>query len=110
MQTFTGLVKKEENQYASLCIELDVASCGATKEEAIDGLKDAIETYLEYMTSKKKGIAIYRPVPMDGLKYFLFPETKRPGTGHPDSRSKSFRACMRSTTPPSPYSPHHNKP
>ncbi len=75
MRTFTCLVKKEENQYASLCIELDVASCGSTKKEAIDGLKDAVETYLEYMISEKRGDEIYRPVPMDELKYFLFPET-----------------------------------
>ena len=35
MQSFTCLVKKEGNQYASLCVELDVASCGDTKKEAI---------------------------------------------------------------------------
>ena len=47
MQSFTGLVKKEGNQYASLCVELDVASCGHTKKEAIEGLRNAIEAYLE---------------------------------------------------------------
>lgn len=31
MRSFTCFVKKEGNQYASLCIELDVASCGAAK-------------------------------------------------------------------------------
>jgi len=39
----TCFVKKEGNQYTSLCVELDVASC-------------------------------YRPVPMNELKTFLFPE------------------------------------
>ncbi|MFH1097814.1 MAG: hypothetical protein V1749_10010 [Candidatus Desantisbacteria bacterium] len=38
MQLFTCLVKKEGNQYASLCVELDVASCGQTKNDAIEGL------------------------------------------------------------------------
>ena len=74
MQSFTCLVKKEGNQYASLCIELDVASCGHTKKEAIEGLKNAIEAYLEYMTSEGREAEIYRPVPMKGLKNFLFPE------------------------------------
>ncbi|MBM3237826.1 hypothetical protein FJZ31_16175 [Candidatus Poribacteria bacterium] len=74
MQSFTCLVKKEGNQYASLCIELDVASCGRTKKEAIEGLKNAIEAYLEYMISAEKEDEIYRPVPMKELKDFLFPE------------------------------------
>jgi predicted RNase H-like HicB family nuclease len=67
MQSFTCLVKKEGNQYASLCVELDVASCGNTKKEAIEGLKNAIEAYLEYMTSEGRENEIYRPVPMDEL-------------------------------------------
>ncbi len=74
MQSFTFLVKKEGNQYASLCIELDLASCGRTKKQAIDGLKNAIEAYLEYMVSEGRENEIYRPVPIKGLKDFLFPE------------------------------------
>ena len=74
MQSFTCLVKKEGDQYASLCIELDIASCGSTKTEAVDGLKNAIETYLEYMISVNREGEIYRPVPMNELKDFLFPE------------------------------------
>ncbi len=46
MKNFTCLVKQEGDQYASLCVELDVASCGDTEEQAISGMKDAIETYL----------------------------------------------------------------
>jgi len=71
MQSFTCLVKKEGAQYASLCIELDIASCGTTKKEAVDGLKNAIETYLEYMISVNREDEIYRPVPMNELKDFL---------------------------------------
>ena len=43
MPSFTCLVRREGNQYASLCVELDIASCGHTKKEAIEGLKNAIE-------------------------------------------------------------------
>ena len=74
MQSFTGVVKKEGNQYASLCVELDIASCGHTKKEAIEGLRNAIEAYLEYMISGGRTHEIYRPVPMNALKDFLFPE------------------------------------
>ena len=66
--------EKRGNQYASLCVELDIASCGSTKKEAIDGLKSAMEAFLEYMGSEKRGDEIYRPVPMDELKDFLFSE------------------------------------
>jgi predicted RNase H-like HicB family nuclease len=70
----TCFVKKEGNQYASLCVELDVASCGKTKKDALDGLKRAIEAYIEYMLSEGRQKDIYRPVPMNELKTFLFPE------------------------------------
>lgn len=73
MKKYTCLVKKEGNQYASLCIELDIASCGATQKEAIRGLQNAMEAYLEYMVSEKRETEIHRPVPMDELKDFLFP-------------------------------------
>jgi predicted RNase H-like HicB family nuclease len=72
MQTFTCLVKKEGKQYASLCIELDVASCGRTKAEAVEGVKNAIEAYIEYMVSENRGHELSRPVPMDELREFLF--------------------------------------
>lgn len=75
MQSVTCLVKKEGSQYVSLCVELDVASCGKTKVKAIEGLKNAIEAYIEYMSSQERGKEIYRPVPMDELRDFLFPES-----------------------------------
>ena len=74
MKSFTCLVKKEENQYASLCVELDIASCGYSKKESIEGLKNGIESYLEYMISESRENEIYRSVPMNELKDFLFPE------------------------------------
>lgn len=70
----TCFVKKEGSQYASLCVDLDVASCGRTKKEAIEGLKRAIDTYIEYMIMEGRVNEIYRPVPMNELKSFMFPE------------------------------------
>ena len=78
MQSVTCLVKREGNQYVSLCVELDVASCGKTKKKAIEGLKNAIEAYIEYMSSQKHSKEIYRPVPMDELRNFLFPVKNEP--------------------------------
>jgi predicted RNase H-like HicB family nuclease len=39
-------VRKEGDQYASWCPELDIASCGDTMEEACANLDDAIDCYL----------------------------------------------------------------
>lgn len=80
MQSVTCLVKREDNQYVSLCVELDVASCGKTKKKAIEGLKNAIEAYIEYMSSQKRGKEFYRPVSMDELRNFLFSEKNEPST------------------------------
>jgi len=72
MQSLTCLIKKEGNQYASLCVELDIASCGKNKKESLDSLRDAAEAYLEYMIAENRRDEIYRPVPIDELKEFLF--------------------------------------
>lgn len=72
MKPFTCLLKKEGNQYASLCVELDIASCGKNKKEALEGLRDAAEAYLEYMIAEDRRDEIYRPVPINELKEFLF--------------------------------------
>jgi len=80
----TCFIKKEGNQYASLCVELDVASCGRTKKEAVEGLKRAVESYFEYMISEGREKEILRPVPMSELKQFLFPEN--------EIKEKSFKA------------------
>jgi predicted RNase H-like HicB family nuclease len=72
MELFTCLVRKEGSQYASLCIELDIASCGDTKEEAVEGLRNVVEAYLDYMISEGREKEIYRPVPIKDLKEFLF--------------------------------------
>ena len=73
MKPLTCLIKKEGNQYASLCVELDIASCGKNKKESLDSLRDAVEAYLEYMVAENRRDEIYRPVPIDDLKEFLVP-------------------------------------
>ena len=46
-QTYTAIVEKEGDGYVSLCPELDVASQGATVEEATANLREAVELFLE---------------------------------------------------------------
>ena len=49
MKTFecTAVVWKEEKGYISKCVELGVASCGDTFEQAVSNLKEAVELYIE---------------------------------------------------------------
>jgi predicted RNase H-like HicB family nuclease len=69
--TLTGIVKKEGNQYSALCLELDVASCGSTPSQALDGLRDAIQTYVKYMLEQGREKDLLRPVPVEALREFL---------------------------------------
>ena len=46
-QSYTAILEKEGDMYVSLCPELDVASQGATVEEATANLKEAVELFLE---------------------------------------------------------------
>ena len=43
----TATVWQERDQYVSRCPELGVASCGATPDEALSSLQEAVELYLE---------------------------------------------------------------
>jgi len=70
----TCLIKKEGDQYSSLCLELDVASCGRTRAEAFEGLKRTIETYVHYLVAQGRGDEIDRPVPQEAMREFLLGE------------------------------------
>ena len=45
--SYTAILKREDDLYVALCPELDVASQGATVEEATANLKEAVELFLE---------------------------------------------------------------
>ena len=44
---FTAIIERDEDLYVALCPELDIASQGATVEEARTNLVEAIELFLE---------------------------------------------------------------
>lgn len=43
----TAIVWKENEQYVSLCPEIDISSFGDNKEEAVKNLKEAIDLYAQ---------------------------------------------------------------
>lgn len=42
----TAIVEQEGSEFVALCPELDIASQGASVEEATDNLKEAVELFL----------------------------------------------------------------
>lgn len=46
-RTFTAAIHREGDGYVAICTELDVASQGATVEEARANLREAVELFLE---------------------------------------------------------------
>jgi predicted RNase H-like HicB family nuclease len=47
LRRFTAIIEREENGYTALCPEYDVASQGATIEEARDNLVEALSLFFE---------------------------------------------------------------
>ena len=44
---FTARLWQEGGLFVSQCLEIDVASCGETEQEAIEMLQEALELYFE---------------------------------------------------------------
>lgn len=58
---FTGIIIQEDDNYSVLCPELDVASQGASPEEARAMLLEATTLYLE--SAVEAGLPYLRPIP-----------------------------------------------
>jgi predicted RNase H-like HicB family nuclease len=50
---YTGIIEKEGDVYVALCPELDIASQGATVEQATVNLKEAVELFLECASAEE---------------------------------------------------------
>ncbi len=58
---FAASVWREGDWYVAQCLEIDVASQGETEEEALAGLKEALELYFERPTATRPpALANYR--------------------------------------------------
>ena len=44
---FHNIIKREENRYTAICLELDIATEGQSLEETRSHLKEAVESYIE---------------------------------------------------------------
>jgi len=73
MFSFTGIILKEVEGFSSLCPELDVASVGATVEEAKLMLLEAATLHLE--GTIEDGLPYLRPVPEAEDPRQIAPET-----------------------------------
>jgi len=51
-----------------LCLELDIASCGATEAEALESLQGLVELYLDDCLSQGEYPIPLRPVPCEALQ------------------------------------------
>ena len=69
----TFLLKQEASTWTALCLELDIASCGPTENDAMDSLKRLIELYLDDCLSQGDYPIPLRPVPCEALQAFLSP-------------------------------------
>lgn len=71
----TFLIKKESGAYTALCLELDIASCGESEDEAIESLKHLIALYVEDCIKEGDVPIPQRPVPFAALREFLQPSS-----------------------------------
>jgi len=69
----TFLSACQEGDCTVLCLELDIASCGATLEEAEESLKGLIELYIADCRESGETRIPLRPVPQEALLEFLAP-------------------------------------
>ena len=59
---YTAIIEREGDAYVALCPELDVASQGATIEEATANLTEAVELFLECADADEVQQRLHEPV------------------------------------------------
>ncbi|MBI2069706.1 MAG: hypothetical protein HYT79_03815 [Elusimicrobia bacterium] len=70
---FSSAIIKQPKGYSALCLDLDVASNGATPEQAQRALYEAVTLYLE--TAFENNLPHLRPVPRDQDPRFQNPDS-----------------------------------
>ena len=69
---FHNIIKREEDRYTAICLELDIATEGQSLEEARNHLKEAVESYIESVTQdKEEKEFIPRPVPEEVIAEYI---------------------------------------
>ncbi|MBI4699113.1 MAG: type II toxin-antitoxin system HicB family antitoxin [Nitrospirae bacterium] len=54
MKSFKYVIYREGKYYVSQCLNIDIASCGDSIEEAMNNLKDAVKLYFHNEPKKKR--------------------------------------------------------
>lgn len=54
MRTFHYTVYREDDDFVAQCLDFEVSSFGSSEKEAIRNLKEAIELYLEDISSSER--------------------------------------------------------
>jgi predicted RNase H-like HicB family nuclease len=68
LRQFTVIIEREEDQYVSLCPELDIASQGNSVEEARQNLKEALELFFEHASTKEIKTRLHNEVFITSLE------------------------------------------
>ena len=61
-RSFTAIIEKEQDLFVALCPELDIASQGATVEQAAANLKEAVELFLECASPEEIQLRLHTEV------------------------------------------------
>ena|GEM_PF-1897035 len=69
MKAFKYVIYREGKYYVSQCLNIDIASCGDTIEEALSNLKDAVELYFRNEPKKKLSAALEISYLLDFIWY-----------------------------------------
>jgi predicted RNase H-like HicB family nuclease len=75
--SLTFVVKQEGDDYAALCLEYDIASCGKTQDEALESLLGLVKLYVEDCIEDGEFPIPGRPVPSSALQEFIRPAPPR---------------------------------
>ncbi len=60
---FNSVILHDDTGFSSLCLDVDVASQGATTEEAKQNLREAVTLYIE--SAIDSNMPVIRPVPLN---------------------------------------------
>ena len=85
----TAIIEREDNGYVALCPEVDVASQGATVDEARSNLKEALELFFETVSREE----IQKRLQDQDRFHFPYTESElladlTPKTAHADELAK----------------------
>ncbi len=94
----TAVIEPDGKYFTALCLELDVASCGKTPEEAFAALRDAVNVYLSYAVETGQAELLNRPVPEPLLSQYrdMIRQSRRPNA---KAESRRFQVKL-PTVPP----------